>query len=236
MSSGKSVIVLIGGGHACGKKTTAMLLKQELEKTLVNSSINVELVDMSDYEEKSTVNYSSTTTNAITIDNYEKLQAALKPSRFDFVKIRSFLQNNESKQSQTIYLVYGLYALYDKQLRDMSNIKVFISSDADVRLIRWIKRDVVNGEKLTLNYVLNSYLQGAKQEMNNYIITTKEYADVIMPRGADSNAVNLILDGVFKNLYNVKYGLNIESFLRPSDDSRVYDQYHVMKHNYYELN
>lgn len=236
MSSGKSVIVLIGGGHACGKKTTAMLLKQELEKTLVNSSINVELVDMSDYEEKSTVNYSSTTTTAISIDNYEKRQSALKPSRFDFVKIRSFLQNNESNQSQTIYLVYGLYALYDKQLRDMSNIKVFISSDADVRLIRWIKRDVVNGEKLTLNYVLNSYLQGAKQEMNNYIITTKEYADVIMPRGADSNAVNLILDGVFKNLYNVKYGLNIESYLRPSDDSPVYDQYHDMKHNYYELN
>lgn len=236
MSSTKSVIVLIGGGHASGKTTTAALLKEELEKTLGNSPIKVELVDMSDYEERCTTIYSSTIPTAITIDPNEKKQPSMKPSRFDFVKIRSFLQGNAIKHSQTIYLVYGLYALYDRELREMSDIKVFISSDADVRLIRWINRDVINGKKLSLNYVLNSYLQGSKQEMSDYIITTKEYADVIMPRGADSNAVKLILDGVFKNLNNVKYGLNIESYLRPIDDTMVYDQYHGMKHNYYELN
>lgn len=235
MSSGKSVVVLIGGGHASGKKTTAVLLKEELEKTLGNSPIKVELVDMSNYEDKSTDVYSTTVPTAITIDHNEK-KPALKPSRFDFEKIRSFLQGSPTEHSQTIYLVYGLYALYDRQLREMSDIKVFISSDADVRLIRWINRDVINGAKVSLNLVLNSYLQGSRQEMSDYIITTKEYADVIMPRGADSNAVQLILDGVFKNLNNVKYGGHIESHLRPHDDAVVYDQYHGTKHNYYDLN
>lgn len=228
MGPEKSVIVLIGGGHASGKRSTALLLKEKLDIKLKGSKVPVKLVNMADFEDKPTTSYSSTKPLAITLDYNEK-PPILKPLRFDFVKLKAHLSSDSA-----IFIVYGLYALYDRSLRELSDIKVFISSDPDVRLIRWINRDVVNGS-LTLNFILNSYLQGARKEMSDYITTTKEFADVIMPRGPESNAVDLIIGGVLKNLNNYN-SLHHDTHLRPLDDSRVLKSFDSMKYNFYELN
>ncbi|EMG47819.1 Uridine kinase [Candida maltosa Xu316] len=129
---------------------------------------------------------------AISINNNTDKFPRLKPSRFQFDALKAeLLQNLETPvdQPQKILIVHGLYALYDKELRDMSHIKVFIDSDPDTRLIRWIRRDVLKNNIDTLEGVINAYLLGARSEMSDFIFPTKEFADVIMPRGAESNAV-----------------------------------------------
>lgn len=185
-----SIIVLIGGGHASGKTTAADLLKIEVTKTF--PELSVKLIDMDNYLIPGMINesrYSSSKSTAITVSN--EVFQPLKPSRFDFKQLKDDLTQDETQ----LVIVHGLYALYDKEIRDLSKFKIFISSDADTRLIRWIRRDVTSGN-CSLETVINKYLQGARAEMNDFINPTKEFSDVIMPTGAEANAVGLIVDGI----------------------------------------
>lgn len=229
----ESVLVLIGGGHAAGKKTAALWIEKEIRKLL--SAPVIEVIDMSTYMNPSSVTTLEGTKNAaITIGNKTMLQ--LKPSRFDFAALRSHVRALVDDTSvQKLVIVHGLYALYDKELRDMSQIKVFIGADSDTRLIRWIRRDVLDSKTMSLETVINSYLHGAKQEMTDYIFPTKEHADVIMPRGAEANAVALIVDGILPYLGTERMPEPSSSnVLRPHDTFQT-ERYDNQRGKYYEL-
>lgn len=196
-----SVLILIGGGHASGKRTMASMLKDTIEKTWIDSSIEISIWDMEKYNTEKDSESANPTYSAITVDSTGNL--IRKPSRFDIASLKQDLKKDILEipaNSQKIFMVHGLYALYDKELRDMAQIKVFMSSDPDTRLIRWIKRDVVESQTASLDSVIFSYLKGARQEMQDYIFPTKEMADIIMPRGAEHNAASLIVDGVASHL------------------------------------
>lgn len=120
------------------------------------------------------------------------------PSSFDY----SSLVEDLSKRDDDVILVHGLYALYDKRLRDVSCMKIFVDSDPDTRLGRWIRRDLlteplkksVQSEKLA--NLLKEYLEHSRPEMSEFIFPTKEYADVILPRGSEETGISLVIDGV----------------------------------------
>ncbi|EAZ63825.2 Uridine kinase (Uridine monophosphokinase) conserved hypothetical protein [Scheffersomyces stipitis CBS 6054] len=257
----KSVVVLIGGGHAAGKKTTAQLLKQEIETTLSKARHDVQLIDMNLYKDthpNKTIDsstYSTSKSAAITVSNGLQKYPPLKPSRFDFEKLKSDLlkfEDTPDESPQKIFIVHGLYSLYDKELRSMSQIKVFIDSDPDTRLIRWIRRDVLgvglpeDSDKASLESVINAYLQGARAEMSDFIFPTKEFADVIMPRGAEANAVKLIFDGIVPHLadkHSQPERMYLPhasgNYLRPTgNNSDIFEQekFDVQKNKFYELN
>lgn len=242
----RSVIVLIGGGHASGKATTVSLLVKELHSTIPSDMIEVITINLSDYEEAIDGNDNSSKKlehSAISYGDSNRF-SQFRPSRFRFDKLREeLLSHGETPgdQKQKIYLIYGLYALYDKALRSMSQLKVFISSDPDTRLVRWIRRDVVNGTQ-SLESVINGYLQGARIEMRNFIFPTKEFADVIMPNGAETNAVRLIVDGMIQFLASRAdpEGMYIPSttgnYLRPGNDGFFgKDIFDSQKESFYEL-
>lgn len=224
------MIVLIGGGHAAGKRSTALLLEAEAKKH--DPCAEIELIDMSKYEKHEDRAKASRddTPAALKVHKGGMKYVSAKPSRFDFEKLRKDLSTSANK----IFVVHGLYALYDKELRDMAHIKIFIDSDPDTRLIRWIRRDVMpeKGEpSASLEDVILEYLQGARSEMNDYIFPTKEFADVIMPRGAEANAVGLIFDGLLLNGTNKLQAMmrrdSVNEYLRPLPNG---------KSIFYELN
>lgn len=296
------MIVLLGGGHAAGKSTTARAIKDELLSVLPEGSAEVRIVDMSEYADQAgssidTSQFISSKSTAITVSKRGKGKGGndvedehnypiLKPSRFNFQKLKTDLKecikkakeppmplssspskaastsgstsfssslatasaslsssssSSSSSQPQQIILVHGLYALYDKELRDMAQIKVFIDSDADTRLIRWIKRDVLGTKTNTLEEVINTYLLGARIEMSDYIVPTKEFADIVMPRGAEPNAVRLVIDGILlhKGERSTSTSAHRQSFsdshLRPS---RYFEKerFDVQKNKFYQLN
>lgn len=220
-----AIVVLIGGGHASGKTTTAFWIKREI--LALEPALQIEVIDMNTYTDQAPISCSLAKNAAITVNNISI--PTLKPSRFNFEDLKLNIRGL-SEGSQKLIIVHGLYALYDKELRDMSQIKVFISGDADTRLIRWIRRDVLE-DGVGLEKVINSYLHGSKQEMSDYIFTTKEQADVIMPRGAEANAVLLIVDGILPYLgMHSAAGSNV---LRPSES---YQHERFDNGKYYELN
>lgn len=248
-STNKSIIVLLGGGHASGKKTTALSLQEELLSSVPQGIVDVKVIDMNHYKDdgKTSIDssqFSSSKSAAITVSNDCEQYPRLKPSRFKFDKLKAdLLADVESKigEPQKILIVHGLYALYDKEIRKMSHIKVFIDSDPDTRLIRWIRRDVLNDQVDSLEGVINAYLLGARSEMSDFIFPTKEFADVIMPRGAEPNAVRLVIDGIKlyvndKHVHNEKLHLP-ENYLRPNEVSNFRkERFDVQKNKFYELN
>ncbi|RCK56167.1 putative uridine kinase DAS2 [Candida viswanathii] len=245
----KSIIVLLGGGHASGKKTTALSLQKELLSTVPEGMVDVKIIDMNHYKDDGktsidSLQFASSKSAAITVNNDCAKYPRLKPSRFKFDVLKAdLLPDLQAPVSapQKILIVHGLYALYDKEIRDMSHIKVFIDSDPDTRLIRWIRRDVLTDQVDSLEGVINAYLLGARSEMSDFIFPTKEFADVIMPRGAELNAVRLVIDGIKfylsdKHINNDKMHLP-ENYLRPHELGNFRkERFDVQKNKFYELN
>lgn len=240
-----SILVVIGGGHAAGKSTVAHSLKNDLAKAFNDIALDIQVLNMEDYliEPKTNKAYDSQKSFAISVAAPGDLNlnlSILKPSRYDFDKLKTYVKSQldscKDSLSQKVIIVHGLYALYDKELRDMSKLKVFISGDADSRLIRWIRRDVVNGEE-TLESIINQYLQESRAEMNDFIFPTKAFSDVIMPYGPESNAINLLVDGIIPYIANPDIEFQaVQSNLRPSaNDLLQSERYEEQKRSYYEL-
>lgn len=191
-----AIFVAIGGGHASGKQSGAEMLKEQLSKRFQGLTPNILLLDMKQYF----------------IPNTTK-PGARTPLQYNFGQLREDLKEFLHSENDVIIL-YGLYALYDSDIVDMATVRVYIDCDADVRLGRWIKRDVLCHdltvrnesaenkeqreaiEKAKLEKLLNSYLNYSRYEMKMYIQDTKENADVILPKGADISGFTLIVDGL----------------------------------------
>ena len=84
-----------------------------------------------------------------------------------------------------VVLVEGILVFYDNAYRQMFDMKVFVDTDADIRLARRVKRDMLERNR-TLEHILHQYEQFVKPCYEEFCLPTKKYADVIIPRGADN--------------------------------------------------
>ena len=75
--------------------------------------------------------------------------------------------------------------LVDRKLRNMMDLKIFVDTDSDERLIRNILRDVMERGR-TVDMVLNRYLEVLKPMHEQFIEPTKKYADIIIPQGGEN--------------------------------------------------
>lgn len=182
------ILILIAGGHASGKKTGALMLKEQLESKFKDEGLRIQTIDMDDFRTE-----------------IEGKQGSRLPSQYDFVQVKDHVENTMASLEYDVVIMFGLYALYDGDLVNMATVRVFIDCDSDVRLGRWIKRDVSTEshcdsagatEKEKLEKLLNVYLNYSRNEMKLYIQDTKDRADVILPRGADVVGFTLIVDGL----------------------------------------
>ena len=114
---------------------------------------------------------------------------------YDFVT-SSRMQAQTHIETSDVILFDGILALYDKDIRDLFDLKVFVDTDADTRLARRVRRDIVDRGRDVIQ-VLEQYERTVKPSFDSYIQPTKQYADVIIPRGADNVvAIDLLLQHV----------------------------------------
>ena len=76
----------------------------------------------------------------------------------------------------------GIFGLYDKQINDLFDLKIFVHTDDDIRLARRLKRDIVERGR-TVHGVLKSYHRFVKPAFQEFVKPTMKYADIIVPRG-----------------------------------------------------
>ena len=102
----------------------------------------------------------------------------------------SYIESNRQKETihvdpKPVIIIEGIMALHYKKLRDMMDLKIFVDTDDDVRLIRNIRRDVVERGR-TVDMVLDRYEKVLKPMHEQFIEPTKQYADLIIPWGGDN--------------------------------------------------
>lgn len=186
-------LVLIGGGHAAGKKVVVNDVTNSLEALATDElPMKIEVIHLKDYHHNDNTN-----------DEDEKKYGG--PSFLDLDKLKQDLMNFDKDSTpphNRVIILEGLYALYDKELRDKAIMKVFVDSDADTRLSRWILRDTsdVSGGESKLESILFTYLNHARPEMNEFIFPTKQFADVILPRGSETTGVQLLATGIYERI------------------------------------
>ncbi len=136
------------------------------------------------------------------IEQLKKGQAVEQPI-YDYIT-SSRLQETVHVEPKEIIIVEGIMALRDYHLRQQMDLKIFVDADADDRLIRVAKRDIVERGR-TIEAVMERYQRVLKPMHEQFIETCKRYADVIIPQGGHNNAaINMLVKFIKQELKEKK--------------------------------
>ena len=119
--------------------------------------------------------------------------------------VYDFTQHNRSDETvrispKNVIIVEGILIFENKQLRDLMDIKIFVDTDADVRLCRRIKRDV-NKRGRSLESVLTQYQTTVKPMHEKYVEPSKKYADIVVPEGGKNLvALDMIMGRIQRHI------------------------------------
>ena len=183
----KPILITIAGGTASGKTTVV----EEIIRYFDSDSVTVlcqdnyyKAQDDMTLEERKKINYDHP--NSFDMDLlYEDIQQLLEGKAIDS-PLYDFKEHNRKKEeTQYIYptkviILEGILSLYDKRIRDLSDILIYVESDADIRFIRRLKRDIQERGR-DLNNVILQYLSTVKPMYDAYIAPTNRFADIIIP-------------------------------------------------------
>lgn len=96
------------------------------------------------------------------------------------------------EEPKEVIILEGILILEDERLRDLMDIKIYVDTDDDIRIIRRIKRDMEERGR-TLDSVIEQYLGVVKPMYHQFIEPTKRYSDIIVPEGGENHvAIDLI--------------------------------------------
>ena len=121
--------------------------------------------------------------NDLLVEHLKKLingEAIEKPS-YDFT-VHNRAKETTLVESRDIILVEGILILEDERIRDLLDIKVYVDTDADIRILRRLVRDI-NERGRTIESVVDQYLNIVRPMHMQFTEPTKKYADIIVPEG-----------------------------------------------------
>ncbi|XP_015795956.1 uridine-cytidine kinase-like 1 isoform X2 [Tetranychus urticae] len=202
------IIIGICGGSASGKTTVARKIIETLDVPWVtllsmDSFYKVLTPDESKLARSNEFNFDSP--DAFDFDLLIETLAGLKEGKRVDVPIYNFVTHSREKRSRATYganviIVEGILIFYHKKLLDMMDMKVFIDTEAEVRLARRLKRDIAERGR-DLEGVMKQYNTFVKPSFENFIAPTVIHADIIVPRGGENQiGINLIVQHIHKQL------------------------------------
>lgn len=190
----KDIIVIgIAGGTGSGKSTLIKKIKEEFhdEITILSHDFYYKQHDDISFEERKKLNYDHPNAfdTDLMIEHVRRLAAGETIERpvYDFT-IHNRINETVLVRPAKVIVVEGILIFENKELLDLFDIKVFIDTDADVRIIRRILRDV-NERGRTLESVVHQYLTTVKLMHEQFVEPSKKYADIIIPEGGFNRVV-----------------------------------------------
>ena len=181
------IVIGIAGGTGSGKSTIIKKIKEQFNDavTILSHDYYYKAHDDLTYEERTKLNYDHP--DAFDTDLMVAHIKALKRGEFVERPSYDFSVHNRRKETVTVVpskviIVEGILIFENVELLDMFDIKVFVDTDADVRIIRRILRDVKERGR-TLESVINQYLTTVKLMHEQFVEPSKKNADIIIPEG-----------------------------------------------------
>jgi uridine kinase len=194
-------LIGVSGGSGSGKTSTCQIISEKIK--------NVTIISMDSFYLEIKKNENA---NEINFDH---------PSRFDWKLIYETLSNIKKEKNIKIpiydfkthkrtgsyefvltecIIFEGILALYDPNIRKLFDVKIFVDTPADIRLIRRIRRDIEE-RKRDLTSVLNQCEKTVIPGHDQFVEPTKQYADLILPRGkSNSTAIDIILSFILSRI------------------------------------
>ena len=199
------LVIGIAGGTGSGKTTLMknLIARFGADVTVLSHDNYYRRHDEMSYEQRCQLNYDEpaaleTELMAVHLDRLRHGEAIECPV-YDFT-LHNRSQETVHIEPQKVIIVEGILIFENKPLRDLMDIRIYVDTDADVRLCRRIKRDV-NKRGRTLESVLNQYQQTVKPMHEQYVEPSKKFADIVIPEGGKNLvALDLIIDRISRHL------------------------------------
>ena len=201
----KILVIGIAGGTGSGKTTLMKNLIREFSDvvTVLSHDNYYKRHDDMTYEERCRLNY----------DEPAALETDLMARHLDILRrgeaidcpVYDFTVHNRSNDTiriapEKVIIVEGILIFENRELRDLMDIKVFVDTDADVRLCRRILRDVEERGR-TLESVVTQYQTTVKPMHEKYVEPSKKFADIIIPEGGENKvALDMIMGRIRRHL------------------------------------
>ena len=205
----KDILVIgIAGGTGSGKTT---LMKNLIERfsgdvTVISHDNYYKRHDDLPYEQRCRLNYDEPA--ALETDLMAQHLDQLRHGQTIACPVYDFTVHNRSNETITIapkpvIIVEGILIFENEALRNLMDIRIFVDTDADVRLCRRIIRDV-NQRGRTLESVLEQYQQTVKPMHEKYVEPSKRFAHVIIPEGGKNLvALDMVIGRIARHLEEV---------------------------------
>ncbi|MBE6051665.1 MAG: uridine kinase [Clostridium sp.] len=201
----KPILIGITGGSGSGKSTIANELYEDF------GGENIAMVQQDAYykdqshltmEERTKTNYDHPRAfdNTLLVEHLKALKEgkSIEKPIYDFT-IHNRAKETELVEPKEIIIVEGILILEDERIRDLLDIKIFVDTDADVRIIRRLLRDVEERGR-TVESVVDQYLTVVRPMHTQFTEPTKKYADIIIPEGGRNKVAIDILTTKMKDI------------------------------------
>ncbi|KAJ7538685.1 hypothetical protein O6H91_11G059400 [Diphasiastrum complanatum] len=196
-------VIGVAGGTASGKTTVCNMIIQQLHDhrvVLVNQDSFYRGLTQEEMEYVSEYNFDHP--DAFDTEQLLECLQKMKQSEriqipvYDFKKHQRSTERFRQVNAADVIIMEGILVFHDARVRELMNMKIFVDTDADVRLARRIRRDTLERGR-DVNGVIEQYAKFVKPAFDDFVLPTKKYADVIIPRGGDNHvAIDLIVQHI----------------------------------------
>ena len=195
-----SFVVGIAGGTGAGKTTVAREVAGAVGEAVTRIPLDNYYKDLThlEYAERKEVNYDhpSAFEWQLIREQLEQLSMgqSIEMPQYDFER-HNRTDETVLVEPTDVIVIEGIFGLYDEALLDMLDLRVYVMTDADVRILRRIQRDVIDRGR-DLEGVIDQYLATVKPMHEQFVAPTKKEADIIIPEGANRIAVDVLTDKI----------------------------------------
>ena len=204
----KPILIGITGGTGSGKTTVAEAIHSAFEGnsiTMIMQDSYYKDQSHITFEERLKTNYDHP--HSIDMDHLIRDLKSLMSGQSIDMPVYDFAEH--TRKSETIHIVptdiirvEGILVLDDKNLRDLLDIKIYVDTDADIRILRRMQRDI-NERGRSMESVINQYLNVVRPMHEQFTEPTKRYADIIIPEGGRNKvAIDVIIRSIKEYLRN----------------------------------
>jgi len=203
-----SILIGIAGGTGSGKTSFAKELSSNFSKS------DIVLIEQDSYY-KDLANISISEREKINFDHPNSIDFSLMIKHLESLKngiqtkipIYDFATHTRKKSTKTIdkhriILLEGIFSLFNEEIRDMMNIKIYIDTPNDLRIIRRIKRDIDERNR-TFESIIKQYHDNVRPMHIKFVKPTKQYADIIIPMVRKNKiAIDILSSKIFALINN----------------------------------
>ena len=205
---GKILVIGIAGGTGSGKTTLMKRLVEEFGDvvSVLSHDNYYRRLDHLAFEDRCKVNYDEP--KALETELMSVHLNQLRSGQAIDCPVYDFAQHNRSEQTvhiepRQVIIVEGILIFENPELRELMDIRIFVDTDADVRLCRRIKRDV-NKRGRTMEAVIEQYQTTVKPMHEKYVEPSKKFAHIVVPEGGKNLvALDMIVGRIRRHLEEV---------------------------------